>query len=192
MPGRHPRIVARAYIIAVEKGHGQEMVLKMKLREFFPFWEKPRKHIVEAVKAIPEEGLGVPVRAGGRSVGDTLRHILAVEEGLLISALKGERYERMRPANWPVMTPEQKAEFYRQRFGGLMGIANRLEEHTRVGLELLEEWDAEERHTLRKTPWGQEWTVQFIFWHLEEHLVHHRAQVYLGLRARGYAAPEVT
>jgi uncharacterized damage-inducible protein DinB len=144
-----------------------------------------------ALEALPDEALGVSVRAGGRSVGEVLRHILAIEEGLLLSALLGEPYDKMRPATWSAMNAEEKAAYYEARFGNRTLIAHRIREHTLLGLDYLARTDAGERMAIRKTPWGQEWTVHYIVWHLEEHLVHHRAQVYLGLRANGYGTPEV-
>lgn len=168
------------------------MVTALKLREFFPYWARPREHLIGALEGLPDEALQVLVRPNGRSVGDTLRHILAVEEGLLLSALLGEPFSQMRPPNWNEMSPEEKRAFYMARFGGLSQITERLREHTERGLEYLEREDAEERLSIRATPWGFEMPVHQILWHLEEHLVHHRAQVYLGLKANGFPAPEVT
>ncbi|MHA2620615.1 MAG: DinB family protein [bacterium JZ-2024 1] len=162
------------------------------LRDFFPFWEVPRRHAISALVALGDEALDILVRPGGRYVGDVLRHILAIEEGLLMCAILGERYETLRPSRWSTMSPDEKVNFYRVRFGDRRSIIQRLEEHTRIGLDYLMRTDAGERNALRKTPWGTEQTIQYIFWHLEEHLIHHRAQIYLALRASGFPAPEVT
>nr|NIV37533.1 DUF664 domain-containing protein [Anaerolineae bacterium] len=40
-------------------------------------------------------------------------------------------------------------------------------------------------------PWGAELTLRFVIWHVLEHEIHHRGEIYLMLGLMGMEAPDV-
>lgn len=62
--------------------------------------------------------------------------------------------------------------------------------HNRTEALLFPGGDAIQSQTV-KLPWGLQTTIGWVVWHVLEHEIHHRGEIYLMLGLMGIEAPDV-
>ena len=110
-------------------------------------------------------------------MGKVARHIAEAEEGWLRFVVMGER------AEWPVFRDEHSPST--ESVKALLGTV-----HSRTWSSL-ESTDVGELDRTIAAPWGEALTLDWITWHVLEHEIHHRGEIYLMLGLLGMQAPDV-
>ena len=158
----------------------------MTLREFFIKQKRAtRKRSEEVFVLLRPEHLGWTPAPGALTVGEMLRHLWVSEEGTRRAALEGNfaYYEKRIPGGLPAVlgaAPKSLAD-------ELSHVA-RAHEETIAACEVLpdERWDDERVNEAL----GFRRRISVILFGINEHEVHHRAQLMTYLRMLGTPAPE--
>ena len=150
----------------------------MNAYELFGHWAVVRGGLLQALDELTDAQLGFVPRAGMWSLGMVARHIANAEEGWF-------RYATTRElAEWP-------AEYTAQDFPTVESIKALLSEvhaRTETFLKALDVVGLD--HDL-EMPWGEKLSLRQIIWHVLEHEIHHRGEIYLMLGLVGLEAPDV-
>jgi uncharacterized damage-inducible protein DinB len=149
----------------------------MNASELFGHWETVRRGLLEALDLLTDEQLVFVPREGLWSLGKVARHIAEAEEGWFRHVVHGEL-----PV-WP--------EFTDEAYPTVDSIVTLLTEvHDRTA-SYLATVDVENLDRIVDTPWDEGIPLRWIVWHVLEHEVHHRGEIYLMLGLMGMNAPEV-
>ena len=145
--------------------------------EHFGHWAEVRDGLVRALDTLPDDHLAFTPREGLWSLDTVARHIASAEEGWF-------RYVITRDlGGWP--------EYLREDYPTVNSIKSLLAEvHARTD-GYLATVDAPQLQRLVKAPWGPEFPLQWIIWHVLEHEIHHRGEIFLMLGLLGMEAPDV-
>lgn len=161
------------------------------IRAYYPYWEAQyRPYLIEAVNRFPESQLDWKPRPEMLTARQTIVHIAEAERAWILSVIEGQPDEE-----W-VSPAEDPAEGWRL----VIGSPGRAEL-----LELLERWHQPTKRWLdrpaadlsrvvqRRLPDGEvrHYTVHWILDHVQEHEIHHRAQLNLYLRLLGIEPPSI-
>ena len=149
----------------------------MNAAELFSHWKYVRQGLYEALDLLTDEQLAFVPGEGLWSLGTVACHIANAEDGWFRYIAAGELED------WPPMEPEQ--------YPSVAAIKSLLEEthaYTMAFLEGLYVADLERKVT---TFWGAELSIRWIIWHVLEHEIHHRGEIYLMLGLMGMEAPDV-
>jgi uncharacterized damage-inducible protein DinB len=150
----------------------------MKANEFFAHWSEVRKGLFQALDEVTNAQLGFVPREGLWSLGTVARHIANVEEGWFRYAVTRELDE------WP-------AEYTAPDYPTVESIKALLSEvHTRTEAYLATVEVADLDRTL-ELPWGGKLSLRQVIWHVLEHEIHHRGEIFLMLGLMGLEAPDV-
>ena len=143
-------------------------------KDVFSHWEGVRRDLVSTIEAFDEDELEYVPFEGCRKVGDIMLHIADAEDGWLRFCVKKELEA------WP--------NFYNlTNYPDKQSIIHVLAEvHSRTNeyLSNLGELGFEVSIT---APWGDDFSLLWIFWHIIEHEIHHRGELSLIL---GYLGGE--
>ena len=162
-----------------------------KIRSFYPFWDAQyRPFLIRAVEALPADGFDFKPRPEMLTAQQIIIHIAETERGWIHNIVEGGPY-----AEWvgPHHDPAQ----------GWVTLYDAPDHHSL--LDLLDEWHCHTQRWLDKPaseltrvitfqpPDGQErrYTLHWILDHLQEHEIHHRAQLNLYLRLMGIEPPSI-
>ena len=164
------------------------------IRSFYPFWDAQyRRYLLMAVEALPREHFDFKPRADMFTAHQTILHIAEAERGWMHSVVEGGPEAKW--AEW-VVEREDPAQGWRTVIDA--------PDHAAL-LRLLDEWHrptqrwfdrpASElgRVVTRKLSDGTErqYTLHWILDHVQEHEIHHRAQLNLYLRILGITPPSI-
>ncbi len=155
----------------------------------FPYWNDNRALLAELVQPLREEDLEFQPAPGLSSLGAVLRHIIVAEEHWWHGGIHGEPFEQWRPADWDRYTDEEKGAHRTRRFPTVASIIEGLRNAPAPIVGFLQDLDAWALCEKRRSTWGKENTLRWIFWHLVGHDQHHRGQVYTRVRMLGYEPP---
>ena len=149
----------------------------MNAAELFSHWKAVRAGLHQALDGLTEEQLAFVPREGLWSLGTVACHIANAEDGWF-------RYVAARKVDeWPSIDEEQ----YRT----VASIKALLDEVHSYTLAYLQQIDVTDLDRTIAAPWGAELTLRFIIWHVLEHEIHHRGEIYLMLGLMGIEAPDV-
>jgi len=150
----------------------------MNANELFGHWTVVRRGLLQALDELTDAQLDFVAREGMWSLGTVARHIANAEEGWF-------RYAATRElAEWP-------AEYTAQDFPTIESIKALLSEvHARTEA-LLKRLDAADLDQALEMPWGERPSWRQIIWHVLEHEIHHRGEIYIMLGLLGLEAPDV-
>ena len=141
--------------------------------ELFSHWEGVRKDLVSTIEAFDESELEYMPFEGCRKVGEIMLHIADAEDGWLRFCVTKELEA------WP--------DFYNlSNYPDKQSIIHVLTEvHSRTS-EYLSSLDASGLEGSITAPWGDDFALLWIFWHIIEHEIHHRGElsIILGLLGR--------
>jgi uncharacterized damage-inducible protein DinB len=161
------------------------------IRAFYPYWDAQyRPYLIEAVNRIPAAHLDYKPRPEMLTAREIVVHIAEAEHGWIHHAIDGHPYEE-----W-VVPAASAADGWR--------ISIEAPDHPAL-LRLLERWHEPTQQWLerpvrelsrvihRRFDDGSErsYTVHWILDHVQEHEIHHRAQLNLYLRLLGIEPPSI-
>ena len=149
----------------------------MNAAQHFGHWRNIRQGLFEALDLLDDEQLAFEPREGLWSLGTVAVHIAEAEEGWF-------RYVVTRELDaWPDLAPEDYATIPAVK-ALLAGVHDR----TWAYLETLDEADLER---VIDAPWGDQFPLRWVIWHVLEHEISHRGEIYLMLGLMGMEAPDV-
>ena len=146
----------------------------MSNEELLSDWAAVREGLKQALELLADEQLRFTPREGLRTVGEIAYHIAGTEENWLRLLIYGKT-----PATW---TPEVPANLTAAEVRAALSEA-----HDRTEAQLASA-DLRQEVTL---PWGSRTTLRWAVWHVLEHEIHHRGEIYLMLGLLGIEAPDV-
>jgi uncharacterized damage-inducible protein DinB len=161
------------------------------IRAFYPFWDTQyRSFLIRAVEALPRQHFDFKPHPELMTAHQMIVHIAEAERGWIYNVVEGGPYEE-----WVVPHPEP---------GQGWQAIHEAPDHASL-LALLEEWHRPTQRWLarpaaelarvfqRRTEQGKEqrFTLHWILDHVQEHEIHHRAQLNLYLRLIGIEPPSI-
>ena len=161
------------------------------VRSHYPYWDTQyRPYLIEAVKRLPLEHFGYKPRPDMLTAQQTVIHIAEAEHGWIENIVNGGPYEE-----WVVESKEPGqgwvATIDAPDHDTLFTLLERNHRPTQKWLEKPDEELA--RVFIYKRPDGEEvhCTLHWILDHVQEHEIHHRAQLNLYLRMMGIEPPSI-
>jgi uncharacterized damage-inducible protein DinB len=150
----------------------------MNARQLFGHWVVVRRDLLRALDQLADEQLDFVPREGLWSLGTVARHIANAEEGWF-------RYAITRELDvWP---PRYSADAC-PTVASIKQLLAEVHARTEAYLETLA---AEQLDEALQMPWGAELSRREIIWHVLEHEVHHRGEIFLMLGLMGMEAPDI-
>ena len=149
----------------------------MNANELFGHWGVVRRGLVRALDSLADEQLDFVPREGLWSLGTVARHIAVAEEGWFRYVVIRER------DGWPDYAVED--------YPTVESIKGLLADVRARTVAYLEGIDVADVDRVIETPWGEKLSIREIVWHVLEHEIHHRGEIYLMLGLLGMEAPDV-
>jgi uncharacterized damage-inducible protein DinB len=148
----------------------------MNATELFQRWSEVRAGLVTALEKLADAQLDFTPRQGLWSLRETVVHIAGTEDGWLRS------YTANR---WHENPPEARD------YPTVESLKNLLAEaHARTQAQFAQ--DAEGLlEQICQLPWGGQVSMGWAVWHVLEHEIHHRGEIYLMLGLMSKEAPDV-
>ena len=143
----------------------------------FSHWKQVRQGLYDALDLLTDEQLAFVPAEGLWPLGTVACHIANAEDGWFRYIAAGELDD------WPSMEPERYTTV-----ASIKALLEEVHDYTLAYLEGLDVADLERQVT---TFWGAELTVRWIIWHVLEHEISHRGEIYLMLGMMGIEAPDV-
>jgi uncharacterized damage-inducible protein DinB len=150
----------------------------MNVREFFKHWDEVRTNLFRALDLLSDDQLDFVPREGLWSLGEVARHIANAEEGWFRFGIAREYDE------WPAAYPA--ADY--PTVESVKTLLTEVHARTLSYLDTLSMADLEKKI---KAPWGDDFALFWIIWHVIDHELHHRGEIYLMLGLMGMEAPEI-
>ena len=142
------------------------------------YWSGIRAGLYQALDQITDEQLTFSPAAGLWSLGQVALHIAAAEEGWF-------RYIITRELNdWPEDFPPEK-------FHTVAAVTDLLQQTHGRTEAYLASIDYEELERVIEAPWEAKFPVRWAIWHVLEHEIHHRGEIFIILGMLGKEAPDV-
>ena len=142
----------------------------------FGYWKQVRQGLVEALDMLTNAQLDFVPRQGLWSLRETVCHIAGTEEGWL----------RYYTANRWHENPPQAADY-----PTIVSLKTLLaQQHAITEAQFAENAEAALAQVC-SLPWGAQVTMGWAVWHVLEHEIHHRGEVFLMLGLLGIEAPDV-
>ena len=133
-------------------------------KELFSHWERVRGDLISTIEAFDESELDFVPFEGCRQVGDIMLHIADAEDGWLRFCITKEIDA------WP--------DYYNlgnyQNKQAIIKVLCEVHSRTTEYLSNLGESDLKSSIT---APWGDDFSLLWIFWHIIEHEIHHRGEL---------------
>jgi uncharacterized damage-inducible protein DinB len=126
---------------------------------------------------LTDDQLDFVPRQGLRSLGTVARHIAEAEEGWFRHVVTGEL------ATWPEFKDEQSPTV-----ASIKELLTTIHEHTESYLSTIQLAEIER---IIHTPWNEDIPLRWIVWHVLEHEIHHRGEIFLMLGLMGMEAPDI-
>ena len=148
----------------------------MKAKEMFDRWNEVRNGLYTALDKLTNAQLDFKPREGLWSLRETVVHIAGTEDGWLRYYTANRWHE-----NPPLAADYPTIESLKSLLAEMHAITEKQFAH-----------DIET--TLQQTcklPWGGQVSMEWAVWHVLEHEIHHRGEVYLILGLMGVEAPDV-
>ncbi len=149
----------------------------MDTQELLQYWRDSRQALYQALDSLNDAQLDFVPHAGLWSLRETVCHIAEVEEGWF-------RYQALRElSEWPVYPARE--------YPTVTALKELLETvHQRTEKDFADDGDAKLTTRISLTK-GKDTSLGWIFWHVLEHEIHHRGEIFLMLGLMGIEAPDV-
>jgi uncharacterized damage-inducible protein DinB len=149
----------------------------MNAKVLFDHWTEVRDGLIQALDQLTDKQLDFVPGEELRSLGHVARHIARAEDGWF-------RYVVARELDdWPTYTVED--------YPAVEAVKTLLAEvHTRTEAYLATV-DIADLAQVIETPWGEQLTLGWIIWHVFEHEIHHRGEIFLMLGLLGLQGPDI-
>jgi uncharacterized damage-inducible protein DinB len=141
--------------------------------DIFSHWESVRGELIATIEAFDESELDYVPFEGCKKVGDIMLHIASAEDGWLRYGITQEIDA------WPEI-------YHLGNYPDKASIIKVLDEvHARTVAYLSGLSEADLRSTIT-APWGDDFPLFWILWHVIEHEIHHRGElsIFLGYLGR--------
>jgi uncharacterized damage-inducible protein DinB len=149
----------------------------MDSKALFHHWSEVREALFQALDCLSDAQLDFVPREGLWSLRETVCHIAGTEEGWFRYCVTREH------PGWP----DYPARDY-PTVASLKALLADVHARTEQFLAA----DADERMLQPVAlPWGAQTTLGWVVWHVLEHEIHHRGEVFLMLGLMGKEAPDV-
>jgi uncharacterized damage-inducible protein DinB len=145
--------------------------------EQFKHWKSVRRDLWAALDMLDDEQLEFSPREGLRTLRDVACHIGNAEEGWFnyVVHRKMDEWPRYDPVNYPTME----------------AIKRYVDDVHQETIEYLQSLDTAGLETTVTAPWGDDFQLRWIVWHILEHEIHHRGEIYLMLGLLGLEGPDI-
>lgn len=151
----------------------------MKTTTLFHHWTEVRQGLTQALDSLTDAQLDFVPRPGLWSLRETVTHMAGTEDGWLrycaFHVIDGWEEANYPPENYPTVASLK---------------ALLAEVHERCMAYFAEDADSVMAREV-VLPWGPTVTIEWIVWHVLEHEIHHRGEVYLMLGLNSIEAPDV-
>ncbi len=148
----------------------------MNAKQQFEYWSAVRQGLFEALDLLRDEQLDFTPCKGLWSLRETIVHIASTEDGWLRYYTQNRRHE-----------PEPQPADY----ATISSLKTLLDEMHQRTLEQFAIDPPGMMEQVCRLPWGGEVSMGWAIWHVLEHEIHHRGEVYLMLGMMGIEAPDV-
>ncbi len=142
----------------------------------FKYWSQVRQGLFEALDKLSDSQLDFVPHPGLWSLRETVCHIAGTEEGWL----------RFFTANCWHEDP-YRLEYY-PTVASLKELLTKV--HSETEAQFAQEADAMMEKVVQ-LPWGSQTTIGWAVWHVLEHEIHHRGEIFLMLGLQGLEGPDV-
>jgi uncharacterized damage-inducible protein DinB len=155
----------------------------MNADQLFGHWDSVRQGLLQALGQLMDEQLQFTPRPELRTIGAVACHIASAEDGWF-------RY-----VAWH-QTPDWPADFSESEYASvaaLKDLLGRVHGRTKAYLATIAA-DSPSPAEVDQTivlPWGPRVPLRWVIWHVLEHEIHHRGEIYLMLGLTGMEAPDV-
>ncbi|MFW9917728.1 MAG: DinB family protein [Candidatus Thorarchaeota archaeon] len=149
----------------------------MKVRGIFAHWDEVRTGLEKTLLSLPPERLDFRPIENALSIGDIFRHIAGAEVHWIQKIVLG---------NW-----QTNARFSREDYNSNQAIFDLLRKTHQPTCELLDSLDEKDLDRICSDKKGEEFTIYWILWHVLEHEIHHKGQIFRDLRSLGEPASEL-
>lgn len=150
----------------------------MEARKLFRHWDEARTNLLRALDLLTDDQLDFVPHEGLWSLGDVLRHIADGEEGWFRCVITREHDE------WP---PNYSAADY-PTVASVKSLLTEVHARTEAYLDTLRLDDLDRQIT---APWGKTYSLLWIIWHVIDHEIHHRGEIFLMLGMLGLKGPDI-
>jgi uncharacterized damage-inducible protein DinB len=151
----------------------------MNAKDMFGHWAEVRSGLFQALDQLRDEQLDFVPHPGLWSLRQTACHIAGAEEGwfryIVTHELNGWDQADFNAADYPSVP-------------ALKGLLETVHARTLAFLETVDQADVDREIAL---PWEQVTPLRWIIWHVLEHEIHHRGEIYLMLGLMDMEAPDV-
>ncbi len=149
----------------------------MTAKDIYRYWPQVRQSLYQVMDMVTDAQLDFCPREGLWSLGTVARHIAEVEDGWFRHLVTHEL------ADWP--------HFDASDYATVASIKELLAEvHART-LTYLEALDEETLVRPFELPGLGQTTIRWVAWHVLEHEIHHRGEIFMMLGLLGMEAPDV-
>ena len=150
----------------------------MNAKSLFHYWSQVRQGLFEALDKLTDAQLDFVPHPGLWSLRETVCHIAGTEDGWL----------RYYAANrWH----EEEAQPHPQDYPTVADLKALLTKvHQETEAQFAQDADASMERVVQ-LPWGSQTTLGWVVWHVLEHEIHHRGEIFLMLGMQGIEAPDV-
>jgi len=150
--------------------------------QLFGHWDAVREGLFQALDQLTDEQLRFTPRPELRTIGAVACHIASAENGWLSHIVWRET------ADWP-------ADFGVSEYtsvAALKGLLGRVHSRTKAYLATISaDPPSPQVDQPIVLPWGPQVSLRWVIWHVLEHEIHHRGEIYLMLGLLGMEAPDV-
>ncbi len=154
----------------------------MQTTTLFDHWREVRQGLLAALDKLSDSQLAFIPCPGLWSLGQTACHIAGAEEGWFRYCVTHEI------AGW------EASDFKLEDHPAIPAVKRLLTEvHARTEALVIGSPDEAEAVIQRRVilPWGQEASIESVVWHVIEHEIHHRGEIFIELGLLGIEAPDV-
>ncbi|MFB3894780.1 MAG: DinB family protein [bacterium] len=132
------------------------------------------KGVVKVAESMDEKDYDFKPTPEIFSFKELLFHIIGAEAGFT---------DLIKTGTWP--RNKYPAENYKTK----QEIIDLLKTAHKQSIATLEEISEEQLNKMIKTPWGVEMTTSMLMWGMRDHMIHHRAQLFVYIRLKGIKPP---
>jgi uncharacterized damage-inducible protein DinB len=151
----------------------------MDANALFGHWADVRQGLIQALDLLTDEQLGFRPREGLWSLHETVCHIIGSEDGWFRLVVTHEL------GSW------EDADYKPVDFATVAALKDLLSTvHARIEAMYTPGGDAKLAEIV-ELPWGPKVSQEWVVWHVLEHEIHHRGEIYLMLGLLGMEAPDV-
>ena len=149
----------------------------MNAAKLFAHWKEVRQGLYAALDLLADEQLAFVPREGLWSLRTVALHIATAEEGWFRYIATQEL------AEWPEVDERDYPTV-----ASIKTLLTQVHNRTEAYLQTLDVTDLDQIIT---TFWGAKVSLRWIIWHVLEHEISHRGEIYLMLGLMGMEAPDV-